>query len=194
MPNYRSPRRALTRRRLRGQLGVNRVWDRHMPSWGRRPAPSSPSPPCAWPTCVSAYEPGEAGPALEVNWRCRPAARCRARRRRPEHQEQLGGQHQENQGQGWPPPRQRCSPSGQGQSRDERAHAARRAVAQRPGAGTRVLGVHGLTGRCECARCVAWGSNLPDGDPKILGGRDPESRLFFWNTRFFSCCACHFRK
>ena len=79
-------------------------------------------------------------------------------------------------------------------SRGTSAHAARRAVAQRPGAGTRVLGVHGLTGRCECARCVAWGSNLPDGDPKILGGRDPESRLFFWNTRFFSCCACHFRK
>jgi hypothetical protein len=78
-------------------------------------------------------------------------------------------------------------------SRGTSAHAARRAVAQRPGAGTRVLGVHGLTGRCECARCVAWGSNLPDGDPKILGGRDPESRLFFWNTRFFSCCACHFR-
>ena len=124
MPNYRSPRRALTRRRLRGQLGVNRVWDRHMPSWGRRPAPSSPSPPCAWPTCVSAYEPGEAGPALEVNWRCRPAARCRARRRRPEHQEQLGGQHQVHQGQGWPPPRQRCSPSGQGQSRDERGRCA----------------------------------------------------------------------
>ena len=68
------------------------------------------------------------------------------------------------------------------------------AVAQRPGAGTRVLGVHGLTGRCECARCVTWGSSLPDGDPKILVGRDPESRIFFWNTRFFPCCACHFRK
>jgi hypothetical protein len=53
------------------------------------------------------------------------------------------------------------------------------AVAQRPGAGTRVLGVHGLTGRCECARCVTWGSNLPDGDPRILGGRDPESRILF---------------
>jgi len=78
-------------------------------------------------------------------------------------------------------------------SRGTSAHAARRAVAQRPGAGTRVLGVHGLTGRCECARCVTWGSNLPDGDPKILG-RDPESRIFFWNTRFFPCCACHFRK
>ena len=25
-----------------------------------------------------------------------------------------------------------------------------------------------------------------------MGGRDPESRFFFWNTRFFSCCACHF--
>ena len=45
-----------------------------------------------------------------------------------------------------------------------------------------------------CAQCVTWGSSLPDGDPKILVGRDPESRIFFWNTRFFPCCACHFRK
>ena len=57
------------------------------------------------------------------HWWCRLAARCRARRRRPEHQEQLGGQHQVHQGQGWPP-RRRCSPSGQGQSRDERGRCA----------------------------------------------------------------------
>jgi hypothetical protein len=63
-------------------------------------------------------------------------------------------------------------------SRGTSAHAARRVVAQRPGAGTRVLGVHGLTGRCECARCVTWGTNLPDGDPKILGGRT-RNRGFF---------------
>jgi len=63
-------------------------------------------------------------------------------------------------------------------SRGTSAHAARRAVAQRPGAGTRVLGVHGLTGRCECARCVTWGSNLPDGDPKILG-EGTRNRGFF---------------
>ena len=133
MPNYRSPRRALTRRRLRGQLGVNRVWDRHMPSWGRRPAPSSPSPPCAWPTCVSAYEPGEAGPAMEVNWRCRPAARCRARRRRPEHQEQLGGQHHEVRGRDG---RRDGAVRRRGRgSRGTSADAARRVVAQRTGSG-----------------------------------------------------------
>jgi hypothetical protein len=146
-----------------------------MPSWGRRPAPSSPSLRLALGRPASRRT---SRARQGRHWRCRPAARCRARRRRPEHQEQLGGLHQEHQGQGWPPPRQRCSPSGQGQSRDERAHAARRAVAQRPGAGTRVLGVHGLTGRCECARCVTWKSNFPDRDPKILGGRDPESRIF----------------
>ena len=72
-------------------------------------------------------------------------------------------------------------------SRGTSAHAARRAVAQRPGAGTRVLGVHGLTGRCECARCVTWGSNLPDGNPKILGGRTRNRGFFFleYHVAFF---------
>ena len=122
------------------------------------------------------------------------AARCRARRRRPEHQEQLGGQHQENQGQGWPPPRQRCSPSGQGQSRDERARCATSRIAQRPGAGTIVLGVHGLTGRCECARCVTWGSSLPDGDPKILVGRTRNRGFSSGIPDFFPAAPAIFEK
>ena len=78
-------------------------------------------------------------------------------------------------------------------SRGTSAHAARRAVAQRPGAGTRVLGVHGLTGRCECARCVTWGSNLPDGDPKILG-EGTRNRGFFLEYQIFSCCDLPFSK
>jgi len=73
----------------------------------------------------------------------------------------------------------RCTSSGQGQSRDERARCATSRSSE-TGSGHESSGSAWIvTGRCECARCVTWGSNLPDGDPRILGGRDPESRIFF---------------